>query len=176
LNFNLGGGEFVKKLLSVVVVISVLLSVGFAAKGGVAPLLAGCCLGPRVGLEMNEGSAIRMTEWARFIPFVGSIVPLYSAYEAYTGKTWNQVSDAENLNAVKVYGANKQKDKLIPTVVACCWGPRVGLEMNNGRKLRNMELLMLVPVVNIIPLVVIASEGYNGKTMSQVAAAEGLDK
>ncbi len=159
-------------LLSVIILLSFV-----SAKGGVGPCLATCCFGPRTGLEINEGSNVRFTEWLRLVPMVGTVIPLYSGYEGWTGKTMTKVAAEEKLGGQRVQAAApKSKGGLWPAVVSVCWGPRVGLEMNEGRKIRTMELMMLIPVVNVIPLVVISSEAMGGKTMSQVAADEGLDR
>ncbi len=165
-----------KKVLVLMLIAALMLpTVAFAAKGGVAPCLATCCLGPRTGLEMNEGSSIRLTEWLRLVPFVNQIVPLYNAYEGYTGKTMAKVAAEERLGGVRVQAvAPAKKGGVVPGLVACCFGPRVGLEMNEGRKVRTMEWIGLV--VPVIPSAIIAYEAYQGKTMSQVAAAEGLDR
>jgi hypothetical protein len=179
LNFNLKGGEFVKKLLGVILVAMTVLSTAFSAtKGGINPLLATCCIGPRVGLEMNEGTKIRDIEW---IGFIGGLVfsPLRLAYtiDPVTGKTMDEVRAKENLGGNPIYAKEpKQKGGFVPFLGACCLGPRVGLELNDGRKVRNMEYLALVPVVQVVPMVLMAVEAYQGKTMAQVAAAEGLDR
>src|SRR5690349_15721492 len=56
--------------------------------GGVWPFLASCCIGPRVGLEMNEGVAVREVEQFSWLPVVGWFgYRFYMAWEAYDGKT-----------------------------------------------------------------------------------------
>ncbi|MDI6841123.1 MAG: hypothetical protein QMD71_09830 [bacterium] len=48
-------------------------------KGGINPFLASLLIGPRVGLEMNEGKTIETTEWIDFFLTHG----LVSGYQAY---------------------------------------------------------------------------------------------
>ena len=164
-----------KKALVMFLIIALLIPSMAFAKGGLGPCLATCCFGPRTGLEMNEGSAIRLTEWLRLVPMIGYVVPLYNGYEGYTGKTMAKVAAEEKLGGVRVQAAAPaQKGGLVPGIVAFCFGPRVGLEMNEGRKIRTMELIGIV--VPVIPSVLIALEANSGKTMSQVAAEEGLDR
>lgn len=164
----------------VCVALLVLFSMSFAAsKGGVAPCLATCFLGPRVGVEMNEGSKIRNAEWIGLIGnFVFSPVgTLYLAIDPTTGKSMNQVRAAENLGGVAVKApAPKTKGGPMSFLTSCCLGPRVALEANDGRKIRTMEWLGLIPVINIIPALYLPYEAFAGKTMSEIVAAEGLDK
>ena len=155
------------------------MSSALLAKGGCGPFLASCCIGPRVGLEMNEGTDIRSTEWIGFVSNlvitpVGNIV---YGFDPATGKSMNEVRGKENLGgpAIKAQ-APKNKGGLGPFLAGFCLGPRVGLELNDGRKIRTMEWLTLVPVVQIIPMTLIAIEAGSGKTMAEVAAAEKLDK
>lgn len=167
-----------KKTLSIILIASILFSIGFSAKGGVVPCLATCFLGPRVGVEMNEGSKIRQMEW---IAFIGGIVfgplRLIGVIDPTTGKSMNQISAQERLGVPPIYAkAPAQKGGFVTFLASCCIGPRVGLEMNDGRKVRNMELLALVPIVQIVPVVLMAYEAYEGKTMTQIAAAEKLDR
>lgn len=168
-----------KKLLGVILVATTLLSIAFSAtKGGVGPCLATCCIGPRVGLEMNEGTKIRNMEWVAFIGgMVFGPIRLVNVIDPVTGKTMDEVRAKENLGGNPILAKEpKQKGGFIPLLGACCLGPRVGLELNDGRKVRNMEYLALVPVVQVVPMVLMAVEAYNGTTMTQVAAAEGLDR
>jgi hypothetical protein len=66
--------------------------------GGVWPFLASCCIGPRVGLQMNEGVAVRDYEQFSWLPIVGWFgYRFYMAWEAYDGKTFSEVAREENL-------------------------------------------------------------------------------
>lgn len=66
--------------------------------GGVWPFLASCCIGPRVGLEMNEGVAVRDYEQFSWLPIVGWFgYRFYMAWEAYDGKTFSEIAKQENL-------------------------------------------------------------------------------
>jgi len=86
--------------------------------GGAGPFFASCCIGPRVGLEMNEGKEIKGTEWFRslgsFIPYVGGIISLV---------------------AIVMQGSNNGFNGVM---AECCIGPRVGEELND-RRIRSME-------------------------------------
>lgn len=167
-----------KKLLLGLCVVS-LLSSTLLAKGGFGPALASCCIGPRVGLEMNEGSDIRTMEWIEFGADMisGGVGSIIAGAEAGMGKSMNEVRAKEGLGGTAVRAAAPaSKGGIMPFLGGCCLGPRVGLEMNDGRNVRTMELLTLVPVVQIVPMAIIALEAYGGKTMSEVAAAEGLDR
>ena len=165
-----------KKLVIAIVVLS---AMSFAAKGGCAPCLATCFLGPRVGVEMNEGSKIRNAE---FIGLVGNIVfpqvgSIYMAIDPTTGKTMNQVRSAEALGGVAVNAtAPKAKGGPLSFLTSCCFGPRVALEANDGRQIRTLEWLRFIPVVNIYPALYLPYEAFAGKTMSEIVAEEGLDK
>ncbi len=165
-----------KKFLVVISLVAVMSS-SLMAKGGAGAFLASCCLGPRVGLEMNEGRSIRTMEWITLIPYVGYVSTILMAADAAGGKTMNEIRASEGLGGPTVKAVKPaQKGGVVPFLANCCLGPRIGLEMNDGRKVRNMELFQLIPFVGIIPRVLIAAEAGGGKTMTQVAAAEGLDK
>lgn len=155
-----------KKYLIVISLIAIMCSSLMAAKGGVAPFLASCCLGPRIGLEMNEGSKIQVTEWIN--AFIFPIIP----FQAAMGES---MADVNYMGAPRVIARNKKSDGgIVPFLAGCCLGPRVGLEMNDGRGVRNLELFMLIPAVGFIPRVMIAAEAYQGKTMSSIAATEKI--
>ncbi len=89
-----------RKIISVVI-IAIILSVSlittsFAAdKGGFLPAIATCCLGSRVGLEMNEGRKIRLMEWLQLV--ISPIPQIWMAIEAYDGKTMSEIAASEGL-------------------------------------------------------------------------------
>jgi len=122
---------------------------GETEKGGAVPMLASCCIGPRVGLEMNEGKEILMYEWFRFIPYVGQII--------------------------MAYGTGYQAAGFNGFMASCCLGPRVGSQLNE-RKIRSKEWLILIPVVNLYPWISTGLEALNGKTMVEIEAAENLKR
>ena len=66
-------------------------------KGGCLPFLGSCCLGPRIGLEMNEGKRVRTLEWVRLVPIVGLFAHLWISVEAFQGKTMSEIAKEENL-------------------------------------------------------------------------------
>ncbi|HOW27709.1 MAG TPA: hypothetical protein PK876_04305 [Elusimicrobiota bacterium] len=139
-----------KKLISVVLTMGFLIAAfpaqSPAAKGGCGPFFASCCLGPRIGLEMNEGKEIKVIEWLRLI-IPSPILAIFQGAE----------------NGVGGYFAS------------CCLGPRVGEQLNK-RKIRTLEWLRLVPVVSIVAAVIVAAEAGQGKTMIEIEAKEGLKK
>ncbi len=73
----------------------------FAGKkydGGPWPFLASCCIGPRVGLQMNEGVALRDYEQFAWLPVVGWFgYRFYMAWEAGQGRTFSEIAAEENL-------------------------------------------------------------------------------
>jgi hypothetical protein len=56
-----------------------------------------------------------------------------------------------------------------------CLGPRVGAQLNE-RRIRTIEWLQLVPVVNLYAWVAMGLEAYNGTTMTEIETLEGLRK
>ena len=122
------------------------------AKGGAGPCLASCCLGPRIGLEMNEGEKVEMLEILRLVPIINIYAILYVSYD---------------------YGYQAAGGKGF--LASCCLGPRVGGELDK-RKIRTIEWLRLVPVVNLYSWVSVGMEAYGGKTMDEVAQEESLSR
>lgn len=118
-------------------------------KGGVGPFLASCCLGPRVGLELNENQQVRTVEWVRLV-----FSPV--------GLVW---SGSEGWKAAGPGGC----------LANVCIGPRVGNELKE-RKIRTKEWLLLVPVVNWVSRAMISIEALNGKTMTEIEEEEKLKK
>jgi hypothetical protein len=165
-----------KKIFIVLTVVFISV-VSAAQKGGLGPCLATCCIGPRVGLEMNEGTKIRNTEW---MGLVGNLVlspvgSLYVAIDPTNGKTMNQIKQEESLGGPTIQAkGNKAKGGPVSFLTSCCFGPRVALEGNNGRNIRTIEWIGLI--VPVIPALYMDYEAFSGKTMSAVAAEEGLDK
>jgi hypothetical protein len=140
-----------KILISSIVAILSCLSPVWAA-GGMEPCFATCCMGDtRIGLSMNEGKPIESNDWIRFggsfVPFVGFIIPLYTSY-----------TETENKGNF---------------CVALLWGHRAGREFDKY-KLRDLEILRCIPIINIYPAIALSLEAYNGRTMSQVIQEEGL--
>jgi len=130
-----------KWIVSVLILIFLITGLSAGEKGGVVPCLVSCLIGPRVGLEMNEGKNIEMLE------ILGFIIPIVRAVPGF--------------QAAGVQGA----------VIGCCLGPRVGSEYNQ-RKVRTMEWLQLCCVGRIM----IPFEAFQGKTMTEIEAKEGLRK
>lgn len=126
-------------------------------------------IGPRVGLEMNEGNDnIYQSEW---IALGGSVVggsmtgvlqPLGSAIVSGT-------------RAYMAYDMGGKTNGLEGALASYCLGPRVGNELHY-RKIRTIEWLQLVPCVCIYPMIAIPLEAYNGKTMTEIEIDEGLRK
>ncbi|MEK7275060.1 MAG: hypothetical protein AAB296_02820 [Candidatus Desantisbacteria bacterium] len=115
-----------KKMLGMIVLLFViqvaflsLASADAAKKGGMTPAFASCCLGPRIGLELNEGTPIRTEEWVN--AFLFPIVP----FEAF---------DKNGMNGC---------------LTSCCICPRAGLELKerNIRTIEWMQLIPCVGVI-----------------------------
>ena len=122
------------------------------AKGGAGPCLASCCLGPRIGLEMNEGMDIELVEFLRLVPAINGAITLWIAYD-YGYKTAGMKG----------------------CLTSCCIGPRVGRELNE-RKIRSMELMRLIPIVNLYPWVATSLEAMSGRTMTEIEEEENLKR
>ena len=120
-----------------------------AGKGGCVPAAYSCFLGPRIGLEANEGIPVETTEWLRLI-IIGALINDYQAF---------------------------QKNGLAGCLLENFLGPRVGRQYDQ-RKFRTMELLGLVTYVIGIPIpqAIMAYEAYQGKTMTEIEAKENLAK
>lgn len=137
--------------------------------GGFGPALASCLVGPRVGLEMNEGiEEIHLSEW---IALGGAII---------SGSTTGILAPIGNViytgtRAYMAYEMGGKNNGFEGALAAFCIGPRVGNELHY-RKIRNKEWLLLIPCVNIYPLISIPLEAYHGKTMTEIEIAEGLRK
>ncbi|MDI6793713.1 MAG: hypothetical protein QME81_12760 [bacterium] len=151
----------VKKVYAVGVMGLLLLSLSFFSstdahsatkKGGAGPFFGSCCVGPRIGLEMNEGVEVELMEVLRLAPYVGGLIHLYVSYD---------------------YGYKAAGEKGF--LASCCIGPRVGKEFNE-RKIRTKEWMRLIPVVGLVPHVMIAIEAGQGKTMTEIEQEENLKK
>ena len=125
------------------------------AKGGAGPFFASCCIGPRVGLELNEGKEIKGTEWVRtfgtFVPYIGGIISLVAIVMQGIVTGFNGV------------------------MAECCIGPRVGEELKE-RRIRSIEWVSAIPIIGLIPRVMIASDAARGRTMSEIEAQEKLKR
>ena len=145
-----------KKMISIMVCLCMLAALVPApvhSAGGAGPFFASCCIGPRVGLEMNEGKSIKSIEWTAFI------VNLFLA------PIGNLIA------AISLGGPNGTGGFF----ASCCIGPRVGEQLKK-RRIRTWEWLRLVPVVNIVSAVVVAVEAGSGKTMVDIESKESLKK
>ena len=118
-----------------------------AKKGGCSPMFASCCLGPRIGLEMNEGAPIKGYEWLNIIGI---------------GRLIGAVEDGGKNGASGFFAS-------------CCIGPRIGGEYDK-RKIRTMEWVCLIPYVGEIPVIMMALEASDGKTMTEIEKTENLKK
>lgn len=133
-------------ITSVLVLLGVLVSPILAAeKGGCVPAAYSCFLGPRIGLEANEGISVETTEWLRLVG-IGVLINDYQAF---------------------------QKNGPMGCLLENFIGPRVGRE-SNSRNVRMLEWIGLV--TSPIPQVIMAFEAYQGKTMTEIEAAENLKK
>lgn len=142
------------------------------------PCLATCCIGPRVGLEMNDGGRVSSLEVLTLVgdgvilPMLGLPLPLFQSVMVGQAGLGSSMDSADMGKPIEVQGEFK-KGGCTPFLASCCIGPRVGYELNDGRQVRNIEWLsMIVPV---IPRLYMMYEAFDGKTMSEVATAERLD-
>lgn len=135
--------------------VNVFADVAKTRKGGAGPFFASCCIGPRVGLELNEGTPIKGTEWARafgqFVPYLGGVIVLV---------------------AVVMQGSKTGFDGVL---AECCIGPRVGEQLDD-RKIRSIEWVRAIPVIGIIPHIMIASDAARGRTMLEIEQKENLKR
>jgi len=133
-----------KKIVICVIVVITLFSgtiLHAEEKGGVVPCVVSWFVGPRVGLEMNEGKDIEMLE------ILGVVIPIVRAVPGF------------------------QSAGVTGGLIGCCLGPRVGAQYNE-RNVRTMEWLQLCVVGRIM----IPIEAFQGTTMSEIEAKEGLRK
>ena len=144
--------------------------------GGLTPCLLTCYLGPRVGAEYNEGRGIATIEWISLFFFPARIVPALQARKGKTMTEWARENELDSRPIPPPKGGDAQvKGGWGTCLVGFCLGPRVAFERNEGRQVRTREILLFVPVVNVVAGVLMGLESYNGKTMSQIAQDEGLD-
>lgn len=143
--------------------------------GGLTPCLLTCYLGPRVGAEYNEGRGIATMEWISLVFFPARIVGAVQAYQGLTMTEWARDSAIDSRPIPPPKGSSIAPGGAAACFIGFCLGPRPAFERNEGRRLRTKEVLLFVPVVNIVMAVVMALESYNGKTMTQIAQDEGLD-
>ena len=66
----------------------------------------------------------------------------------------------------------KKPGGLVPAVIGCCLGPRIGYMYNEGVDVRLMEWLAIV--ISPIPQIIDAVQIYQGKTWSEVEREENL--
>jgi len=138
-----------------------------AYNGGFVPCLASCLIGPRVGLEMNEGiTEIHQAEW---ISLGGQLVGGSLAYPP------NPFSNLiiTGTRAYMAYELGGKRNGLEGGLASFFIGPRVGQELHY-RKIRNKEWMLLIPCVNIYAAISIPLEAYDGKTMTEIEKKEGL--
>ncbi|MBU4444051.1 hypothetical protein KJ656_03070 [bacterium] len=155
-----------KGFIFILITVTLLMSTFLQAeeKGGVVPCLASCLIGPRVGLEMNEGIKINTSE---YIALGGSVIG-----PAVSGNIGTLIS-----MGTKGYMAYDMGNKngFEGILASFCLGPRIGNELDY-RKIRTIEWLRLVPCVCIYPAIAIPLQAYNGKTMTEIEVEEGLRK
>jgi len=67
-------------------------------RGGFKPFIYSLCLGPRIGLEYNEGRKVRTTESICWLPIFGWALHFINAVDAGKGKTMTEVVAEEGLD------------------------------------------------------------------------------
>src|SRR3972149_4053297 len=68
------------------------------SRGGVKPFIYSLCLGPRIGLEYNEGRKARDSEEMCWIPILGQVMHFLNAIDAGKGETMSEVVAKEGLD------------------------------------------------------------------------------
>jgi len=123
-----------------------------AGPGGFWPFVQSCLCGPRIGLEANEGRPATAVEYLNF--FIPIIVPI-------------QTLGSQGFPACIASCS----------LPMCAWGlgPRIG-EQLPARKIRTLEWLRVVPVLNIYASIVNGFEAADGRTMSQIVEEERLQR
>ena len=141
--------------------------------GGIKPFLASCCIGPRVGLEMNEGEKVTTSEKAALIgqivgPCIGGclffIPPL-------SGCTMGCIT--LGTRGYMAYDMGAKENGITGFFASCCLGPRVGAELGE-RKIRIYEWLSFNGCC--IGRILTGFEAFQGKTMTEIEVKEGLRK
>lgn len=66
--------------------------------GGIAAFFIGCCFGPRVGTEWNEGADMHWREWAPIIPYVGIIFSIWNGIDCADGMTAHEFAEQNGAN------------------------------------------------------------------------------
>ena len=142
--------------------------------GGLTPCLLTCLLGPRVGAEHNEGRGTAVSEWVSLAFFPARV---FTGIHAYNGKTMTEWAEERELDIrpIPPGRGNDSPGGIGSCLIGICLGPRPAFEKNEGRQLRTKEILMFVPVVNVLMVILMSRESYQGKTMTQIAKDEGLD-
>jgi len=154
-----------KDFIFILITITLLMSTFLQAEenGGFVPCLASCLIGPRVGLEMNEGKEIVQSEWIMLGGQLIAAVPVIGQIAATGTRAYN------------AYDMGAKKNGLEGALASFFLGSRVGNELDY-RKIRLMEWLRIVPCVCIYPAIMIPLEAYQGKTMTEIEVEEGLRK
>ena len=57
-------------------------------------------------------------------------------------------------------------------IIGCCFGIRAAGDYNDGKDISVREWLRIVPFVSIVVAIMDGLDGYNGKTRSELHAAE----
>lgn len=155
--------------------------------GGIVPCLLTCYIGPRTGLEYNEGRKVAQIEWieliATLVPFVGFLIRMgirvvTGSIPAMNGKTMSEWVGENQLDTRPIPalpGPSATRGGIGACLVACCLSPRNAYERNESRKMRTKEVFLFIPLINIVFIILIGLEAFNGKTMTQIAQDEGLD-
>jgi len=142
-------------------------------KGGLEPCLASACIGPRVGLEMNEGKPIALSEW--LTPYGTGITlgVIGMALSETAGPAGPLIFIGTR--AYMAYATGGRANGMSGFFASFCLGPRIGAELGE-RRTRDKESQLLIPCVDISPCLSISMEAYQGKTMTEIEVAEGLRK
>ena len=86
-------GGFVPYIGGIIVLVVVVMQ---GSKTGFDGVLAECCIGPRVGEQLDDRK-IRSIEWVRAIPVIGLIPHIMISADAARGRTMLEIEQKENL-------------------------------------------------------------------------------
>ncbi len=74
--------------------------------------------------------------------------------------------------AVPSTAVAREKGGCVGGIVGCCFGIRTVGDYNDGKDISIREWLRIVPFVSFVVAIMDGLDGYNGKTRSELHAAE----
>lgn len=74
--------------------------------------------------------------------------------------------------AVPSTAAAREPGGCVGGIIGCCFGIRAAGDYNEGKDISIREWLRIVPIASIVVAIMDGLDGYNGKTRSELHAAE----